>query len=195
MPKIYSEVEKAHIRASLIKEAKYALSSVGVKRTTVDDLVQRVHIPKGTFYLFYPSKEALFYDVLVSFRREAEEGYLAMLQELDENKIVTSLTRVFSTMVMKIYHEGLYRFLDEGQLDLVLRKIPDEQRMEEENFLRGDVERILAFFSIDDKSDIKRFEGCLIGIIYMLPSARNIPDFEKAVSTLLRGLVLQLVGE
>ena len=27
----------------------------GVKKTTVDELVKRVGIPKGTFYLFYPS--------------------------------------------------------------------------------------------------------------------------------------------
>ncbi len=31
----------------------------GVKKTTVDELVKRVGIPKGTFYLFYPSKDCL----------------------------------------------------------------------------------------------------------------------------------------
>ena len=35
----------------------------GVKKTTVDELVKRTGIPKGTFYLFYPSKEMLLFDV------------------------------------------------------------------------------------------------------------------------------------
>lgn len=40
------------------------LAKYGVRRTTVDEIVQRVHIPKGTFYLFYKSKELLLFDVI-----------------------------------------------------------------------------------------------------------------------------------
>ncbi|MDY4210978.1 MAG: TetR/AcrR family transcriptional regulator [Treponema sp.] len=34
-----------------------------MKKTTVDELVKRTGIPKGTFYLFYPSKEILLFDI------------------------------------------------------------------------------------------------------------------------------------
>ena len=59
MPKIYSEEEKKQIIQRLKEEANILMQEKGVKKTTVDELVKRVGIPKGTFYLFYPSKEML----------------------------------------------------------------------------------------------------------------------------------------
>ena len=46
------------------EEAAKCLAQYGVRRTTVDDLVKRVNIPKGTFYLFYKSKELLLCEAL-----------------------------------------------------------------------------------------------------------------------------------
>lgn len=42
----------------------YPLLRIGVRRTTVDEIVKRVNIPKGTFYLFYKSKELLLFEVI-----------------------------------------------------------------------------------------------------------------------------------
>ena len=66
MPKIYSEEEKKQIIQRLKEEANILMQEKGVKKTTVDELVKRVGIPKGTFYLFYPSKEMLLFDVAQS---------------------------------------------------------------------------------------------------------------------------------
>ena len=67
MPKKYSEEEKVRIRKALRREAGRCLALYGVRRTTVDEIVKRTDIPKGTFYLFYDSKEALFFDLLSAF--------------------------------------------------------------------------------------------------------------------------------
>ena len=53
MPKSYSEQEREYIRKRLKEEAAKCLARYGVRRTTVDEIVKRVNIPKGTFYLFY----------------------------------------------------------------------------------------------------------------------------------------------
>ena len=63
MPKLYSDEEKKNIIAKLKKEANTLMQEKGVKKTTVDELVKRVGIPKGSFYLFYPSKEMLMFEV------------------------------------------------------------------------------------------------------------------------------------
>ena len=89
MPKIYTVQEKENIRKALRREAGKCLALYGVRKTTVDELIRRVDIPKGTFYLFYDSKEALFFDILTSFADEVENEYLAMLQEIDENHMKT----------------------------------------------------------------------------------------------------------
>lgn len=63
MPKSYSEQEREYIKTRLKEEAAKCLAQYGVRRTTVDEIVKRVNIPKGTFYLFYKSKELLLFDV------------------------------------------------------------------------------------------------------------------------------------
>ncbi len=55
MPRTYSESEREFIRKKLTEEAVYCLERYGVRKTTVDELVKRAGIPKGTFYLFYRS--------------------------------------------------------------------------------------------------------------------------------------------
>ena len=56
MPRAYSDQERAYIRQRLHEEAILCIKQYGMRKTSVDELVRRVNIPKGTFYLFYPSK-------------------------------------------------------------------------------------------------------------------------------------------
>lgn len=84
MPKTYTEEQKADIIRRLKKEANDCLMKYGVRKTTVDELVQRVHIPKGTFYLFYKSKELLIFDVILELHQQIEDSMLAEAGKLAE---------------------------------------------------------------------------------------------------------------
>ena len=193
MPKIYTEKEKENIKKALKREAGKCLALYGVRKTTVDELVRRVDIPKGTFYLFYESKEALFFDLLVTYADEVESDYLSMLQEIDENHIVTSLTDIFYTLLIKFYDEGLYRFLDGAELELVLRRLPDKSLPDISKRMSTVIHNLFSYFYIDDKEDIKSFEAGYEALLYLLLSADRLKDKEKALRLLVRGLVLQMV--
>lgn len=65
MPKCFSDQEREYIRKRLKEEAAACMGQYGIRRTTVDEIVKRVNIPKGTFYLFYKSKELLLFDVIL----------------------------------------------------------------------------------------------------------------------------------
>lgn len=64
MPKSYSDQEREYITKRLKEEAAACMAQYGIRRTTVDEIVNRVNIPKGTFYLFYKSKELLLFEVI-----------------------------------------------------------------------------------------------------------------------------------
>ena len=193
MPKIYSDDERRRIREALRREAGKCLALYGVKRTTVDELCRRAAIPKGTFYLFYESKEALFFDLLESYASEVENEYLAMLQEIDENHIVTSLTDIFYALLMKFCDQGLYRFLDGTEMELVLRRMPDRSLPDIRERLSNVVVNLFSYFYIDDKEDIEAFSAGYEALLYLLLSADRIREKEKALRLLIRGLVLQMV--
>ena len=193
MPKIYSPEEKENIRKALRREAGKCLALYGVRKTTVDELVKRVDIPKGTFYLFYDSKEALFFDLLSSFADEVETEYLSMLQEIDENHIVTSLTDIFYTLLIKFYKAGIYRFLDGAELELVIRRLPSVSLPDLSKRFDDMIRNLFTYFYIDDNEDIKAFEVGYEALLYLLLSADRLEEKEKALRLLVRGLVLQMV--
>ena len=193
MPKTYSEIERNNIRRALRREGGRCLQLYGVRKTTVDELVKRAGIPKGTFYLFYPSKEALFFDILSSFMDEVETLYTEMLQEIDENHIVTSLTDIFHAIMMRFYEEGLHRFLGDTELEEVLRKLPDESLPDLRRRLHSAMETLFSYFAIDDTEDIESFSRGYEAILLLLLEAERIDEKEKTLRFLIRGLVLQMV--
>ncbi|MDF2938315.1 MAG: putative transcriptional regulator [Paenibacillaceae bacterium] len=65
MPKSFSEHEKQNIRGSLIDSCRSSWRNYGYKRTNIDELCQKAGISKGAFYIFFPSKEQLFYETLL----------------------------------------------------------------------------------------------------------------------------------
>ena len=192
MPKIFSEKERIEIIETLQKGAMHELSRVGVRKTTVDELCRISHLAKGSFYLFYESKEELFLDCLKTFADSLEEMYLGMLQDLDENPIVSSLTTVFVTIAKRFRDEGMFRFLDEENIALIKRKVPEIRLKDLTDTLRNVFHTLFSYFSIENEDDIRAFEDGYLAVLhlFLIPDLENLDD---TISFLIRGLVLQMV--
>jgi AcrR family transcriptional regulator len=64
MPKPFSASEKERINQLLLEEGRRLFSTFGLKKTRVEDLAEAAGISKAAFYLFYESKESLFFEVI-----------------------------------------------------------------------------------------------------------------------------------
>lgn len=195
MPKKYSETEKTNIRRDLRRAAQRSLFHKGVRGTSVEDLVRQAAIPKATFYLFYRTKEDLYIDVLTDFRTTMQDEMLSMLQELDENHIVSSLTTVFMHLVENIYRKGIYRLLAEDELAVATRKSEVDVVRKEEDDLIAFFRELFGFFAIEDKDDIAAFWSAFLAIVYSMEGAERMEKPLESWRLLIRGLMLQLVGE
>lgn len=65
MAKHFSENEKQIIKLSMLKEGKKLFEKYGVKKTSIDKIVENVGIAKGSFYNFYASKESMVFDLIM----------------------------------------------------------------------------------------------------------------------------------
>ena len=195
MPKKYSETEKTNIRRDLRRAAQRSLFHKGVRGTSVEDLVRQAAIPKATYYLFYRTKEDLYIDVLTDFRTTMQDEMLSMLQELDENHIVSSLTTVFMHLVENIYRKGIYRLLAEDELAVATRKSEVDVVRREEDELIAFFRELFGFFAIEDKDDIAAFWSAFLAIVYSMEGAERMEKPLESWRLLIRGLMLQLVGE
>jgi len=66
MPRAFKEEEKEKIRAKLLEAGRSCFLRYGLKKTTIEDVVQPAGIAKSSFYLFFDSKEALYVEVIMA---------------------------------------------------------------------------------------------------------------------------------
>ena len=66
----FTDYETEQLRKALLKETRHCAVTLGMKKTSVEQLTKAVGIAKGSFYKFYESKEMAFFAVLESIHSE-----------------------------------------------------------------------------------------------------------------------------
>ena len=66
----FTDYETEQLRRALQKETRHCAVTLGMKKTSMDQLTKAVGIAKGSFYKFYESKEMLFFAVLEDIHAE-----------------------------------------------------------------------------------------------------------------------------
>ena len=56
----FTDYETEQLHKALLKETRRCAVTLGMKKTSVDQLTKAVGIAKGSFYKFYESKEMAF---------------------------------------------------------------------------------------------------------------------------------------
>lgn len=69
----FTEVEKVNIKNRLISNCEKSWSLFGYKKTNIENLCLNTGISKGAFYLFYDTKEELFFDVMIFVQKRLVE--------------------------------------------------------------------------------------------------------------------------
>jgi len=125
MPKAWSEREKEFIKKTLLCEGKTLFEKYGLQKTTVDEIVQAAQISKGSFYIFYQSKEELYFDVLDSTEHELREKIFENVFKPEINRL-DSFKSFLSQMVEVLTSMPLYEQMNAANYELLLRKLPEE---------------------------------------------------------------------
>jgi len=195
LPKAYTDKEKDYIVKSLKKEAQECLLTYGIKKTTVDELVKRVNIPKGTFYLFYPSKEALFFHVINDMHDEIQAQIAVEVAGFNEKISVNGLTDLFMRYFKMVDETNLLKLLVSGELESLMRKLPDD--MVAEHLKKDDfsLEQMIALIPSAQGKNSESFSGAFRGIFMTMLYKREIGEkiYEEVLRLMIRGLVLELM--
>ena len=126
MPKSFTEAEKTYIRERLLREAETCLAIYGVRKTTVDEIVKRAGIPKGTFYLFYKSKEALIFDVILKFNTDIQAKLITEVASMPEKPNAEQLTAIIFALYRSLDGTFLLKLVESRELEFLMQKAPPE---------------------------------------------------------------------
>lgn len=196
MPKSYSEQERENIRKRLKEEAAECLARYGVRRTTVDEIVRRVNIPKGTFYLFYKSKELLLFDVIQEQHEiVSRELYQAISRIAGTGCSAEKLTDAIFGFYKMTEKMLLFKLLDINEVEVLVRKLPRETV---EGHLQDDtdmIEKMFALLPVKKEVDIRVISAAFHAIYYATLHKAEIGEeqYDEALWALIYGIVAQVV--
>lgn len=120
----FSEEENTKIRRSLLAEARSRALTVGMRKTSVEELTAAVGISKGSFYKYFDSKELLFFEVLEELHSEL---YAVAKDALIANSSLAASERATEALLAvcrRLSQTGAMRFI-ESDAELILRRIPE----------------------------------------------------------------------
>jgi AcrR family transcriptional regulator len=126
MPRAFSETEREVIRADLLEHGLRLFSGQGLRKTSVEELAAAAGISKGAFYLFFGSKEELFFTLLEQY----EAGFKATLLEQIARAELAPRARMRAMLDRALTTwraDALFTRFSRAEYELLLRRLPPER--------------------------------------------------------------------
>ncbi|WFA07226.1 TetR/AcrR family transcriptional regulator [Bacillus sp. HSf4] len=125
MPK-FSEKEKETIRLKLLQAGREQFAQWGLKKTSVSDLTKAAGIAQGSFYLFFASKEELYFEILQEEERKLRSKIEASFAKTGQT-FAQFLREALALLEDNPYIRQMY---DEELMEALFRKLPEEKLKE-----------------------------------------------------------------
>lgn len=192
----FSEQERVIIDSKLKEAAKKCLGKYGVKKTTVDQLVQMTGISKGSFYNFYSGKEVLFFKVLEEYQETMIEQLVAKFSQEEEIGIELFTESLFE-LYSKVRRSFLMTIIQNQEMDYLMRKIPKELIINHHSFDLLFLEKVFARIPMRVNVNLEIVSASLRAIFVSMLHVTEIgeKDFDAALKLLINGLALQIIAE
>ena len=196
MGNAFSDDERNMIRDRLKEVAQECLLKYGVRKTTVDEIVKRVGISKGSFYNFYPQKEVLFFTVLEEYQKSIIDG----LTERLEGEEYIGAER-FADLIYELFDDVRESFLmsiiQNREIEYLMRKLPKEVIEDHHSLDTLLMEKVLSHVRIKEGVDAELVAASLRAIAMNMIYAEEIGEenFDDMLKLLIRGVAIQVVEE
>ena len=121
----FTEEQNETIRRDLIREARCCGVTVGMRKTSVEQLTEAVGISKGSFYKFFDSKELLFFAVLEDIHTEC---FAAAQKSLQENAAIDPASRTAAAILAAcrwLSETKAFVFI-ENDAEFLLHRLPED---------------------------------------------------------------------
>lgn len=202
MATAFTESEKEQIRNRLMEAAEDCLGRYGVRKTTVDQLVQMAGISKGAFYQFFPSKEILFFKVLEEFQGTLMDEGMGPEKSTDaegtgpeKSTNAEGFTEFLYHLYSRVRHSFLMNIIQSGEMELLMRKIPPEELASHHSFDDVIADKLFSDFNIEGDPQVAA--ASLRAIFLSMLHVKEVGEehFDQALKMLIRGVAVQLMGE
>ena len=194
MATAFDDNEKELIRKKLKEAAEECLLKYGVKKTTVDQLVQMAGISKGSFYSFYSAKEVLFFIVLEEYQKSIISELINELKEID-NIGIDEFTELIYGLYQEVRQSFIMSIIQNQEFEYFIKKLPKELIMEHHLLDNAFTKELFSYVKIKGNVDIvsASLKAIFMSMIYIVEIGEN--EFDSVLRLLIRGVAQQIIVE
>ena len=196
MPRAFNERERNLIKERIRKAAASLMIRNGVRHTTIDAIVKSAMIPKGTFYLFYATKEELLFEVLENEHEKMEKSILEQISKVNPSTInPDSATELIYSFYKMVDEHPLLATISREDVTLISQRLPEERiskHLEEDRNMSA---KLMRFLPLKDGITVETVSSSLHAIYFTMLHLRETADdkSEELLKLIIRGIMIQIL--
>ena len=188
----FTEEQNETIRRDLIREARCCGVTVGMRKTSVEQLTEAVGISKGSFYKFFDSKELLFFAVLEDIHTEC---FAAAQKSLQENAAIDPASRTAAAILAAcrwLSETKAFVFI-ENDAEFLLHRLPEEVKTAHYHDDETHIRLLLEKYDLVPNRGISLAAATVRGLILTVSHKEQIGElYPQVLETLAYGACRKL---
>ena len=184
--------ENEMIRKDLLDEALRCAVTIGMRKTSVEQLTEAVGIAKGSFYKVFPSKELLFFAVLENIHAET---YTVAEKALQDNAEIPPTERAAKIILAacKYLSDTKAMMFIENDAEYLLRRIPADIKADHYHNDEVHIRQILADSGLIPNGGVELAIATIRGLILTVSHQGEIGNlYPQVLETLVHGACKEL---
>ena len=188
----FTENQNETIRRDLLREARRCGVTIGMRKTSVEQLTDAVGISKGSFYKFFPSKELLFFAVLEDIHTECFAAAQASLRGTVELPPADRATEAILAACGWLSETQALVFI-ENDAEFLLRRLPDEVKTAHYHDDETHIRALLESSGLQPQSGIALTTAAIRGLILTVSHQGQIGAlYPQVLDILVRSVCKEL---
>ena len=188
----FTEEQNETIRRDLIREARCCGVTVGMRKTSVEQLTEAVGISKGSFYKFFDSKELLFFAVLEDIHTEC---FAAAQKSLQENAAIDPASRTAAAILAAcrwLSETKAFVFI-ENDAEFLLHRLPEDVKNVHYHDDETHIRLLLEKYDLVPSRGISLAAATVRGLILTVSHKEQIGElYPQVLETLVYGACREL---
>ena len=188
----FTDEQNEQIRNDLIRAARRCGITIGMRKTSVEQLTEAVGISKGSFYKFFDSKELLFFAVLEDIHTEC---FAAAQKSLQENAAIDPASRTAAAILAAcrwLSETKAFVFI-ENDAKLLLQRLPEPVKREHYHDGEAHIRELLEKHDLVPKRGVSLAAATVRGLILTVSHREQIGElYPQALQTLVCGACREL---
>lgn len=189
---------KIETKSKIVESALIAFSKYGYDRTRMDDIAEAAKVSKGTLYLYFRSKEELFYAISETNILRLKDQ-LATLMATRKEELVLNAEKFYENFhneTGQIFDRIFFEIIAESARNPKLKRMLYEHRLRiidiVTEYLNSQVEKGLFAKDVDIKAIsvglVSLFNGLSIGKVSGMSESSNKQAWKETIRAVFKGM-------